>query len=307
MRRPLSVAVCPTPDIWPEGTACKRKPPTVRVERHPVRVRPAVHGIARRRVGVRRATPERPARPARPARPWPPAAPRGIVDLSLRGMDAEKARRHIMDEEKLRILKMVEDDKISASDAVKLIEALEKTGNRPSERELKKKWVHIQVTKDGERNVDVKIPLSLLKFGFKLAPKAAMGLKGFYVGGRHGLRSDIMSEKARARAEKARARAEKIRAKAQVRAEKLREMSDRYKQKFGEDFTLGEDFEEILEDTIEETVEDAMEAAVEGLGENGFDLDLESILRMASEDGFDGKIVEVHNDDDDEHIKVTLE
>ena len=36
-------------------------------------------------------------------------------------------------------------------------------------------------------------------------------------------------------------------------------------------------------------------------------LDLDKVLEMAAQEGFDGKILEVHDDDDDEHIVITLE
>jgi hypothetical protein len=45
---------------------------------------------------------------------------------------------------------------------------------------------------------------------------------------------------------------------------------------------------------------------VPGIPELG-DLDLDKILEMAAHEDFDGKILEVHDDDDDEHVVITLE
>ncbi len=226
-----------------------------------------------------------------------------------------------MDEEKLRILKMVEDCKVSATDAVKLIEALEKTESRPSERELRKRWLHVRVDKDGDRNVDVKIPLSLLKFGFKLAPHIG--------GGKHHRRAARDAERSRHRAERTRAKAEMLRQKFESKGERMRA---RFEAKFGTDTNV--DIEsvvnEALEDALEE-VEEAMEEAQEameeaqemaresasrmsgasaggvpGIPELG-NLDLDKILEMAAREDFDGKILEIHDDDDDEHVVITLE
>ena len=52
---------------------------------------------------------------------------------------AETVRREFVNEEKLRILKMLEDGKIDAEKAVQLMDALDRADSRPSERELKKK------------------------------------------------------------------------------------------------------------------------------------------------------------------------
>jgi len=216
-----------------------------------------------------------------------------------------------MDEEKLRILKMVEDGKISATDAVSLIEALERSEKRPSTRDLKKKWLHIRVDKDGDRNVDVKIPLALLKFGFKFAPGLTAG------GGRHE-HHRARAERARERAERQRERAEKLRAKLEAKAEKLKHKME---EKFGPDFDADLDLD--LGSTIEEAMEEAFEGVAEGManGANGVisgiggignipelgGLDLDRVLEMAAQEGFDGKILEVHDDDDDEHVVITLE
>ncbi len=70
-------------------------------------------------------------------------------------------------------------------------------------------------------------------------------------------------------------------------------------------------------------MEEAFEGVAEGManGANGVisgiggignipelgGLDLDRVLEMAAQEGFDGKILEVHDDDDDEHVVITLE
>lgn len=131
-------------------------------------------------------------------------------------------RRTEMEEERLRILKMLEDGKITADEASKLLEALHRSDTEPTQETLKKRLVHIEVERNGKKHVDVKLPLALIKMAMKFAPRHA--------------RLKIRN--------------------------KLR-------------------------------------------GENGIP-DIEEILRMAQE-GFEGKIVEIHDEDDDEHVIVRLE
>jgi len=195
---------------------------------------------------------------------------------------AETARRDFVNEEKLRILKMLEEGKIDADKAVQLMDALDRAESRPSDRDLKKKWIHIQVEKDGRNTVNVKVPLALLKFGFKFAPQAV----------RH-------------RAERAQRRAERM----QRRAEQMRHrLERRLEGKLGPEIDID----------VESIVRDAMQEAEEAMG-NGLnssfghilgkdhDLDLEKILEMAQSEDFDGKILDVYDDDEDEHVVIKLE
>ncbi len=187
-----------------------------------------------------------------------------------------------MNEEKLRILKMLEEGKIDAEHAVRLMDALDRADTRPSDRDLKKKWIHIQVEKNGRNTVNVKVPLALLKFGFKFAPHAMRR--------RH--------ERGRRRAERAKLRAERMREK----------LERRLRGKLGPDFDLD------MEDVVGDAFEGAEEAVEEGL-QNGFgrflgkdyDLDLDKILEMAQSEDFDGKILDVYDDDEDEHVVIKLE
>jgi hypothetical protein len=198
------------------------------------------------------------------------------------GKPSDTARRDFVKEEKLRILKMLEEGKIDADKAVQLMDALDRADSRPTDRELKKKWIHIQVEKDGRNTVNVKVPLALLKFGFKFAPHAV----------RH-------------RAERAQRRAEKI----QRRAERMRHrLERRLEGKLGPEIDID----------VESLVSDAMKEAEEAMGNgmnSGFgrilgkdhDLDLEKILEMAQSEDFDGKILDVYDDDEDEHVVIRLE
>jgi len=271
MRRPLSSAVCPTPDVWPDAI-----PPRLRRQlalHHARAGHHPQHALARA------------AGPAPYRRAHHHGHPTDTLD-----------REMMMNEEKSRILKMLEDKKITADEAMKLLDALDRTESRPTDRELKKKWLHIRVEKDGKQTVNLKLPLSLLKFGFKFAPHH-----------RHGRRHDrvrMSAERAEARAERARARVERAMAK----------MERRLHEKFGEDveFNFNGVFTEVFEDA-EGPVPPVPPVAplggnpLDGILDGDFDLDLDKILEMAQDADFDGKILDVYDEDDDEHVRITLE
>lgn len=201
-----------------------------------------------------------------------------------------------MTEEKLRIIKLVEDGKISADEAARLLEALDKTDARPSPKQLKRKWIHIKVNKGDKDNVDVRIPLALLKFGFKFAPKDLHVKVANGMSREH--KERIREIKRKAREAKARARAEAHR--------RVREERHHTGAKGAENGRLAAG----LEDTINEAVEEAMCESFDSMGElfgEDFNLDLDRILQMAQDPTFDGKILEVHNDDEDEHVTIELE
>lgn len=81
-----------------------------------------------------------------------------------------------MQDEIKRILNMVQEGKLSAEEGAKLIEALkEKTAER-----VKGKYFRIKVESEGDR-VNIKLPLTLMKFATKFIPKD----KGFVeIGGK---------------------------------------------------------------------------------------------------------------------------
>jgi hypothetical protein len=80
-----------------------------------------------------------------------------------------------MSEEALRILKMVEEGKVSAEEAQKLLAAVEEdTSTEVEVSGRKPKWLKVQVYNGGPKaKVNVKIPLSLLKIAKKFIPRDA--------------------------------------------------------------------------------------------------------------------------------------
>lgn len=74
-----------------------------------------------------------------------------------------------MREEKKRIMKMLEDGKINADEAYRLLEAIEKKGEKEG------KFFRVEVESGGEKKVNIKIPFKvatkLLKVGGKLVTK----------------------------------------------------------------------------------------------------------------------------------------
>jgi hypothetical protein len=206
----------------------------------------------------------------------------------------------MMNEEKSRILKMLEDKKITADDAMKLLDALDRTASRPTDRDLRKKWLHVRVEKDGKQTVNFKLPLSLLKFGFKFAPHHRRA-------GRH--------DRVRMTAERAQARAEARAERASARVERaMAKMERKLHEKFGEDveFNFNGVFAEVFEDA-EGPVPPVPPVVpfsgnpLDGILDGDFDLDLDKILEMAQDADFDGKILDVYDEDDDEHVRITLE
>ena len=83
--------------------------------------------------------------------------------------------------EKMKILKMVEEGIVTSEEALKLMEAIEidtvyKTDvEKPKMRGKKLKVLVIDP--DGKKNVDIKIPLSLVNLGFRIGGKFSPELK----------------------------------------------------------------------------------------------------------------------------------
>jgi len=75
-------------------------------------------------------------------------------------------------DEKLQILKMIEDGKITSEEGIKLLEALDDTPNTIPVETSKAKWIKIKVFEPEEKtNVDVTIPISLIDIAMKIANK----------------------------------------------------------------------------------------------------------------------------------------
>ncbi len=91
-------------------------------------------------------------------------------------------------EERMQILKMVENKQITAEDAARLLAALDDKNHSgesavpPASPSTQGKWFHVRVTdlKTGKRKVNVNIPLGLvdvgLKMGARLGPTGMEGL-----------------------------------------------------------------------------------------------------------------------------------
>lgn len=74
-------------------------------------------------------------------------------------------------EEKLQILKMVEEGKISSEEGISLLQALEDTEEAYLEQGTAK-WFKIRVFEpEGKTKVNITIPLSLVNVGMKMANK----------------------------------------------------------------------------------------------------------------------------------------
>lgn len=83
-----------------------------------------------------------------------------------------------MNEERLRILKMIEERKISASEGAELLSALERPGeSAPSESA---QWLRIRVQdlESGKPKVNVNLPLSLMQLAMKFIPEGTLETAG---------------------------------------------------------------------------------------------------------------------------------
>ena len=84
-------------------------------------------------------------------------------------------------EERLKILKMIEEGKVSAEEGAKLLAALT-TGNRPSGGITSSgaRWLRVRVTdvNSGRSKATVQIPLTLLDAGMKIGAHFAPEIDG---------------------------------------------------------------------------------------------------------------------------------
>lgn len=72
-------------------------------------------------------------------------------------------RRKKMREERFRILKLVEEGKVKAEEAEELLKKIDEN----SERE--KRFLRVNIVENGKTKVNITFPLSLLRWGLKLA------------------------------------------------------------------------------------------------------------------------------------------
>jgi hypothetical protein len=86
-------------------------------------------------------------------------------------------------EERMRILKMIEEKQITAADGAKLLEALQ-TGPAGSEEGTapggRARWLRVRVTDraSGRAKVNVNIPIGLMEVGLKMGARFAPDMAG---------------------------------------------------------------------------------------------------------------------------------
>jgi DUF4097 and DUF4098 domain-containing protein YvlB len=87
-------------------------------------------------------------------------------------------------EERMQILKMIEEGKISASEGAELLRALDQGNRRQSAEPLKgtsnPRWFRVRVTdvSTGRNKVNVNIPLGLASVGIKMGARFAPEMEG---------------------------------------------------------------------------------------------------------------------------------
>lgn len=87
-------------------------------------------------------------------------------------------------EERLRILKMIEEGKISAEDGARLLEALsvgeQRRAEGPASQSGSPRWFRVRVTdlNTGKNKVNVNIPMGLVNVGMKMGARFAPDMEG---------------------------------------------------------------------------------------------------------------------------------
>jgi hypothetical protein len=87
-------------------------------------------------------------------------------------------------EERLQILRMIEEGKISAAEGADLLRALERNGGSRSVQPMKgasaPRWFRVRVTdlNTGRNKVNVNIPMGLVNVGMKMGARFAPNVEG---------------------------------------------------------------------------------------------------------------------------------
>ena len=87
-------------------------------------------------------------------------------------------------EERMQILKMIEEGKISASDGAELLRALERESSSKGPEPLKgasnPRWFRVRITDiaTGKNKVNVNIPMGLVNVGMKMGARFAPEIDG---------------------------------------------------------------------------------------------------------------------------------
>jgi hypothetical protein len=85
-------------------------------------------------------------------------------------------------EERMQILKMIENGHISAEEGARLLAALEESGakEQPERQGRRAQWFRVRVTdlKSGKNKVNVNIPMGLVNVGMRMGAKFAPDIEG---------------------------------------------------------------------------------------------------------------------------------
>lgn len=88
-------------------------------------------------------------------------------------------------EERMQILKMIEEGSISAADGAELLRALDSQQDGPAPRPLRgasePRWFRVRITdmSTGRNKVNVNIPMGLVNVGLKMGARFAPDVEGF--------------------------------------------------------------------------------------------------------------------------------
>ena len=83
-------------------------------------------------------------------------------------------------DERMRILKMIEEKQITAADGARLLEALQANAQEGSAPANKARWLRVRVTDraSGKAKVNVNIPIGLMEVGLKMGARFAPDMAG---------------------------------------------------------------------------------------------------------------------------------
>jgi hypothetical protein len=87
-------------------------------------------------------------------------------------------------EERMKILKMVQERKITAEEGAKLLGALGKAGERQAAvAEGESRWLRVRITDldSGKASVNVNLPLGLVNVGLKMGARFIPNMEGIQV------------------------------------------------------------------------------------------------------------------------------
>ena len=85
-----------------------------------------------------------------------------------------------MNDERMQILKMIEEGKITAEEGARLLEALSRAGGTKAESPGDGKWFRVRVTdlRTGKPKVNVNIPIGLVNVGMRMGAKFVPDMAG---------------------------------------------------------------------------------------------------------------------------------